>query len=186
MKYSSAGTDFLPEQPERIIQFGSGNLFGKISLADMNLRLDERMNKLSVVIVNGRKHVFPNSSDDTLAVSRMLSVKKEWGEVLKCSRNEQLTIILADSKPLDKNVLTDKMNAIPPFSFPGKLLAFLFHRYQHFDGAYDKGFTIVSGKQGKTGYELLESVVLELAHLNGMRPAFLDWIENANHFRNMK
>jgi tagaturonate reductase len=63
------------------------------------------------------------------------------------------------------------------------MLAVLFHRFEHFKGATDKGLTIILTKQIDSDAEILESIILELAHLNNLKPEFLDWIENANHFK---
>ncbi|HSZ33096.1 MAG TPA: tagaturonate reductase, partial [Puia sp.] len=72
----------------------------------------------------------------------------------------------------------------PPASYPGKLLAFLYERYIAFGGSKKSGFVIVPTELIPDNGKKLESIVLELAHLNGLDYAFIDWIECSNYFRN--
>src|ERR1700722_8322186 len=64
------------------------------------------------------------------AVSRILDAKTQWAEVLACAANPELTVVISNTTEngimlqLDENI-----DASPPNSFPGKLLAFLRSRY---------------------------------------------------------
>ena len=72
----------------------------------------------------------------------------------------------------------------PPVSFPAKLLAFLLERYVAFDGSKQSGMVIVPTELINNNAKKLESIVLDLAHLNGLDENFIEWIENCNHFCN--
>ncbi len=76
------------------------------------------------------------------------------------------------------------ISATPPTSFPGKLLAFLYARFQAFDGSEESGLVIVPTELISDNGTKLESIVIELAHRNGLESTFLDWLESANHFCN--
>jgi tagaturonate reductase len=78
----------------------------------------------------------------------------------------------------------DDIRKHPPISFPGKLLAVLYARYQAFGGNADSGLVIVPTELIVDNGKKLEAIVLELAHLNKLEPAFMDWLEEHNHFCN--
>ncbi|HNK30489.1 MAG TPA: tagaturonate reductase, partial [Ferruginibacter sp.] len=78
----------------------------------------------------------------------------------------------------------DDIRRYPPVSFPGKLLAFLYERYKAFEGSRQSGMVIVPTELISDNGKKLESIVIELAHLNGLEEAFIDWLENANRFCN--
>ena len=110
----------------------------------------------------------------------LVTAKKQWLEILTAASDSELkTISYVDAYP-GNILLKDNIKSNPPQSLPGKLLAFLFHRYKYFKGAPDKGVTIISTESFNA--EALEAIVLELAHLNNLSPVFLDWIENSNRF----
>ncbi len=171
--------------PEKILQFGSGNLFKELS----DFRIDKTIKE---EIFNGRVVLIKSSSNSlservitkNSVVSRVLYAKEQWPEVLTCAVNPELAIIISDKKIARKDLLKDNIKSVPPFSFPGKLLALLFERFKYFNGNPSKGLIIISVAQPENKTDFLESILLELAHLNNLEPAFLDWIENANQFFN--
>ena len=65
-----------------------------------------------------------------------------------------------------------------------KLLAFLYERYKAFNGDIKKGMVIVPTELITDNGSKLQSIVIELAHLNKCDYAFIDWLENANCFCN--
>ena len=69
-------------------------------------------------------------------------------------------------------------------SFPGKLLAFLYARYVAFGGNPDFGVVIIPTELIADNGKKLESIILELAHRNGLEGTFIDWIEQNNFFCN--
>ncbi|HEX7905486.1 MAG TPA: hypothetical protein VF487_16550 [Chitinophagaceae bacterium] len=169
--------DALLHLPEKIVQFGSGSLFRKLHNHSIDLALPNEVVNGRVVLVTS--NVSTNSDH---AISRVLSAKEQWPEILSCSTNPDLKIIISNKKLVRKDVLKDNINANPPFSYPGKLLALLFSRYNYFSGDAEKGLIIISADKDHNSPETLEAIILELAHLNNLDPLFLDWIENANSF----
>lgn len=115
-------------------------------------------------------------------VGGMSSAKKQWMEILNNASNPHLKTILYIDIKEENNLLKDNIrSSTPPCSLPGKLLAFLFQRFKHFNGEPGKGISIVSEKSNNKG-GTLDAIILELAHLNNLSPKFLDWIENHNSF----
>ncbi len=151
--------------PDRILQFEDGRMVVVKSGSDYDPQ-----------IIKSRKNF----------INKISSEKNQWLEILTCASNSDLEIIIFRHADLEKNVLEDNIKFNPPFSFPGKLLAFLFRRFRYFKAAPDKGLVILSVGVTSRKTEMLEAIILELAHLNNLEPAFLDWIENANYFCNKK
>ena len=171
--------------PEKILQFGSQDFFHNLTDLGIHNTNEKGSFNGSVVVVsvssNGNSNFLKNKN--TL-ISKVLSAKDQWWEVLACGCDPNLEYIVCNEKVSGKNSLKDYIRSNPPVSLPGKMLAVLFHRFEHFKGATDKGLTIILTKQIDSDAEILESIILELAHLNNLKPEFLDWIENSNHFKN--
>ena len=53
-----------------------------------------------------------------------------------------------------------------------------------FKGSEQSGMVIVPTELIPDNGKKLESIVLELAHLNGLEDAFIEWLESCNHFCN--
>ncbi|MDP4284328.1 MAG: tagaturonate reductase [Bacteroidota bacterium] len=118
------------------------------------------------------------------SVSRVLAAQDEWGQVLECAHNEHLKIIISNTTEVGIQLVNDDIRRYPPSSFPGKLLAFLYERYIAFNGSKDSGFVIVPTELITDNAKKLESIVLELAHLNSLEDDFIEWIEQCNFFCN--
>lgn len=71
-----------------------------------------------------------------------------------------------------------------PKSYPGKLLAFLKARYDHFNGNRDKGLFIVPCELIDHNGDTLKEILIKLANTCGMPADFIAWITEANKFYN--
>ncbi|MGE5522004.1 MAG: tagaturonate reductase [Candidatus Dadabacteria bacterium] len=193
------------ELPEKVLQFGTGVLLR--GLPDYFI---DKANKQG--IFNGRVVVVKSTSQgDTSAfdkqdnlyticirglekgkkieenlvnasISRVLNAQQEWQKVLECAHNKEMQIIISNTTEVGIQFVNDDVKNLPPKSYPGKLLAFLFERYKTFGGSEQSGMVIIPTELIPDNARKLESIVLELAHLNGMEDAFIEWIECCNHF----
>ncbi|WP_428655151.1 tagaturonate reductase [Runella sp.] len=118
------------------------------------------------------------------AISRVLSAKSQWQSILNCAKNPELQIIISNTTEVGIQLTQDAISATPPASFPGKLLAFLYARFQAFGGSKESGLVIVPTELITDNGSKLESIVIELAHRNELESDFLDWLESANYFCN--
>ncbi len=121
----------------------------------------------------------------TTSISRVLNAKNEWQKVLECAANPDMQVVISNTTEVGIALLpTDDIKSDPPESFPGKLLAFLYKRYQAFKGDATKGMVIIPTELITDNGKKLESIIEELAHLNKLEYEFIDWLENANYFCN--
>jgi tagaturonate reductase len=118
------------------------------------------------------------------SISRVLSAASQWDDVLKTAYNPDLKIVISNTTEVGIQLVKDDITKYPPTSFPGKLLAILYERYKAFDGSDKSGLVIVPTELIVDNGKKLEAIVLELAHLNQLEPAFMDWLENCNYFCN--
>ncbi|GAB2534938.1 tagaturonate reductase [Spirosoma aerophilum] len=191
--------------PERVLQFGTGVLLRGLPDYFIDKANRQRIFNGRIVVVKstdgGDMSAF--AAQDNLytlcirgiedgqtveenvvcsAISRVLSAKQHWADILRVATSPDLQIVISNTTEVGIQLVQDDIRQSPPESFPGKLLAVLYARYQAFDGATDKGLVIVPTELISDNGTKLESIVLELAHRNELDPAFIDWLETANTF----
>jgi tagaturonate reductase len=118
------------------------------------------------------------------SISRVLNAQEDWDKILQCAHNIEIQIIISNTTEVGIQLSNDNIRDTPPKSFPGKLLAYLFERYKAFEGSKLSGMVIVPTELIPDNGKKLESIVMELAHLNGMDDQFIEWLEGCNHFCN--
>lgn len=74
---------------------------------------------------------------------------------------------------------TDRFESNPPKTYPGKLTKFLYERYQHFNGAQDKGLVMLPVELIDDNGIHLKECVLKFAKLWKLEDAFTAWINDA-------
>ncbi len=195
------------ELPEKVLQFGSGMLLrglpdyfidkanrdgvfnGRIvivkttSNGDINAftKQDNLYTLCKRGIVDGK-----NISENIISssISRVLTAQNDWKTVLECAYNEQLKIIISNTTEVGIQLVAENINLSPPFSFPGKLLAFLYERFKAFNGNKESGFVIVPTELIPDNGKKLMGIVMELAEFNQLGHNFIEWLKECNHFCN--
>lgn len=74
---------------------------------------------------------------------------------------------------------TDKFDACPPTTFPGKLTKFMYDRYQYFNGASDKGLILIPCELIENNGINLKKCVHQFIELWGLEDGFSQWVDNA-------
>ncbi len=212
LKNIQAEKILLPQQaifdlPEKVLQFGTGVLLrglpdhfidkankqgifnGRVVIVKSTDGGDaaafEKQDGLYTVCVRGIENgVKYEENIINASISRVLSAKNEWNKVLECAHNPQLKIIISNTTEVGIELVHDDIKCYPPVSFPGKLLSFLYERFKAFAGSKQSGMVIVPTELIIDNGDKLESIVTELAYLNGLEESFIDWLENSNVFCN--
>jgi len=200
--------DKLFELPERVLQFGTGVLLrglpdyfidkanrqgvfnGRVvvvkSTAQGGTDAFGKQDGLFTLCVKGIEE--GNKVEETIinsSISRVLSASDEWKNILACASNPEMQIVISNTTEVGIILVADdKINSTPPVSFPGKLLAFLHERYKAFNGSEESGMVIIPTELIMDNGAKLRSIVLELAALNKLDDAFINWLKTANHFCN--
>lgn len=193
--------------PEKVLQFGTGVLLrglpdyyidkankaglfnGSIvvvkSTAQNKTSDFDRQDNLYTLCVrgieNGQK---VNEHIINSAISRVLSAKEDWNEVLKCATNKDIQVVISNTTEVGITLQEDDvlLTAEAPQSFPGKLTAFLYQRYQFFKGAAEAGMVILPTELITDNGSKLKAICLQLAAINKLDKAFISWLEEANDF----
>ncbi|MBQ7920763.1 MAG: tagaturonate reductase [Lachnospiraceae bacterium] len=74
---------------------------------------------------------------------------------------------------------TDKFELNPPKTFPGKLTKFLYHRFETFNGAMDKGLVMLPVELIDDNGIMLKKCVMQLIELWGLSDEFKNWVDEA-------
>lgn len=204
---TAVADEALFDLPEKVLQFGTGVLLrglpdyfidkankegvfnGRIVVVKSTEGGDstafERQDGLYTICVRGveagkevRQNIICSS------ISRVLSAKNEWNQILECAHNPHLKVIISNTTEVGIELVQDDIKCYPPVSFPGKLLSFLYERYKAFAGSKQSGMVIIPTELIVDNGAKLESIVTELAYLNALEEPFIDWLENSNTFCN--
>jgi len=116
------------------------------------------------------------------SISRILSAKDQWDEVLACAENPEIRVIISNTTEAGLQLSPDDdPNDAPPRSFPAKLVAVLYHRYRHTNGNKDSGFVILPTELVSGNGGVLKGMVMHLANkFYAGQPAFLEWLAECN------
>ncbi len=195
------------ELPEKVLQFGTGVLLralpdyyidkanragvfnGRVVVVkstDTGSATEfDRQDSLYTLYIKGiNKGTEVNEQIVCSAVSRVLAAGDDWDTILEVAKSPDLKVVISNTTEVGIQLVQDDIRKSPPVSFPGKLLAVLYKRFEAFKGSADSGLVIVPTELIVDNGKKLESIVLELAHLNKLEPAFMDWLEEHNHFCN--
>ena len=189
--------------PERVLQFGTGVLLrglpdyfidkanrqdifnGRIVVVKStdggDIDAFRRQDNLYTLCIRGvENQQFVEQNIICSVISRVLSARQQWDEVLKVGISSDLQIVISNTTEVGIQLVEEDIRQVPPQSFPGKLLAVLYARYQAFDGDREKGLVIVPTELITGNGTKLEAILLELAHRNELESDFIDWLETAN------
>jgi tagaturonate reductase len=200
-------TENIFSLPEKVLQFGTGVLLrglpdyfidkanrmglfnGRVvvvkSTASGGTDAFEQQDNLYTICVRGiedgvrTEEFLVNSS-----ISRVLSAKDDWANILQCAHNPAMQIILSNTTEVGITLTEDSLHLNPPHSFPGKLLSFLYERFKAFDGSRESGMVIIPTELIPDNGTKLQSIVSELAVRNNLGTGFVHWLQSANHFCN--
>lgn len=200
-------TEKILNLPEKIIQFGTGVLLR--GLPDYFV---DKANKKG--IFNGRIIVVKSTSSggvdafkdqDNLyttcikgiskgeiveeniinaSISRVLSAREEWNAILTTAASPAIEVIISNTTEAGIVESNDNINDAPPNSFPGKLLSYLYARYNAFGGDLTKGLIILPTELISNNGDVLKKYTISLAQKNNLEDAFIHWLKAANTFCN--
>jgi tagaturonate reductase len=118
------------------------------------------------------------------SLSRTLSAKSEWPQILECARNPQLQVVISNTTEVGIQLTDDNIKLSPPESFPGKLLAFLYERYKTLVSPAGSGLVIIPCELIVDNGKKLKEIVLKLAEQNNLEGEFINWLNTQNTFCN--
>ena len=201
------------KHPEKVIQFGEGNFLrafidlfidesndrnlfkGSIVVVPPILDTTDFANKLTAqdncytVVLRGLQDKVPTIQKKIVSsVSRTIDMFTNFDEYMDAISNPHLRYIVSNTTEAGiVYVETDKPKCDvkePPISFPAKITALLFRRYEVFEGAADKGFIFIPCELIDNNGTKLKETVLQHASDWELPQDFVDWVQTYNHFTN--
>lgn len=189
------------ERPVKILQFGEGNflrgfvdymidvanekgvfdgsvaIVKPIAYGSLNM-FHEQENQYTVMlrgIEDGKEKV---ETRVITSVSDSVDCMEEYEKYAEYAKCETLRFIVSNTT--EAGIVydeTDDFNALPPKTYPGKLTKFMFERYQHFNGASDKGLILIPCELIENNGGNLKNCVLQFAKLWNLGEGFISWVE---------
>ncbi|MFL6557524.1 MAG: tagaturonate reductase [Bacillus sp. (in: firmicutes)] len=192
--------------PEKVLQFGEGNFlrgFIDWQFQVLNEKTDfngsvvvvqprgnnkiERLNKqdgLFTLYLQGIKDgQLVNQHQVIESISRGINLFTDYPEYIKLAGTEDLRFIVSNTT--EAGIVfdpTDQLDDRPQKSFPGKLTAFLYHRFNAFAGDENRGCIIIPCELIERNGEVLREIVLQYASFWNLEEDFIEWVKNANTF----
>ncbi|MCC3144066.1 tagaturonate reductase [Halanaerobium sp. Z-7514] len=196
------------DYPEKVLQFGEGNflrafvdwMFHKMNKKGIfkgravviqpirkgrisNLNEQDGLYTLYLRGIEAGEEV--NKKEIMTAISRGLEAYSQWDKVLKLAEKEEIEIVVSNTTEAGISYNPDdKLEASPPESFPAKLAAYLYRRYEYFNGDPEKGMIILPVELIDRNGDNLKRIILKLADDWGLESEFKQWIKKSNHFLN--
>ncbi|MFJ5762469.1 tagaturonate reductase [Neobacillus sp. NPDC093182] len=192
--------------PEKVLQFGEGNFlrgFIDWQFQVLNEKTDfngsvvvvqprsnnkiERLNKqdgLFTLYLQGIKEgQLVNQHQVIESISRGINLFTDYPEYIKLAGTEDLRFIVSNTT--EAGIVfdpTDQFEDRPQKSFPGKLTAFLYHRFKAFAGDEKRGCIIIPCELIERNGEKLREIVLQFASFWNLENEFIEWVKKANTF----
>jgi tagaturonate reductase len=198
----------LEKMQEKVIQFGEGNFLrafvdwqfnelnkkglfnGKIvlvqPLAEGMIDVINRQDGLYTLLMRGLKNGRQIETTEIItSISRGLNPYKDWKGFLECAANAGLRYIVSNTTEagIAYNKLLFSKDECPS-TFPAKVTAFLYERFQKFDGDLNKGMIILTCELIENNGSALKKYVLQHAEDWELGSDFTNWIEHGNYFCN--
>jgi tagaturonate reductase len=192
----------------KIIQFGEGNfLRAFIDYAFQQLNKEANFNGgIAVVQPIDKGLINVLNSQDGLYTLFMKGVKKgkvienielisnivkgvdpyqNFNEYISLAKEETLEFIISNTT--ESGIAyesTDTLTMQPPTSFPAKLTVLLYERFKHFNGAADKGVTIIPCELINYNSDTLKDIILKYIDDWSLGAFFKTWILRYCSFHN--
>lgn len=190
------------DAPVKILQFGEGNFMRGFvdwqiqQLNDKNLfhgnvaivqplekglgEMLAQQDHLYTVILQGLiDGKIVDTSEIITVVDQTINPYHEWASFLSLAENDELAYIVSNTTEAGiQYVETDERKDTPPQSFPGKLTAFLYHRYE----LKKPGLTIIPCELIDRNGERLKEIVLRYAEKWELGASFNEWLLAENTF----
>jgi tagaturonate reductase len=189
--------------PERVLQFGTGVLLrglcdyfidkankqgifnGRIvvvkSTDSGGADAFAEQDNLYTICVRGIDKGVPTEENIiSSAISRVLSAQSDWNSILETAQDPNISVVISNTTEVGLQYVEESIRQSPPASFPAKLTAWLYERFQNKqDGVVIIPTELIVGNGDK-----LKGIVLQLAAFNQLSANFIEWLNTENSFCN--
>ena len=198
----------VEKKPEKILQFGEGNFLrafvnwcvdtmnkkgllnaGVVVVQPISNGMVPVLNEqegLYTLYLNGIKKGEPVSEHQIInCINRGIDPYTNYTSYLKTAENPEMQWVFSNTTEAGIAFKGEQpKDGETPDSFPGKLTAWLHHRFTFFKGDESKGVTIIPCELINHNGHALKECILKYASLWKLKPDFSNWVENACIFCN--
>jgi len=191
------------ERPVKVVQFGEGNFLRGFVDYMIDIANEKGCFDGDIVLVKpieyGNLDLFHNqdcqytvslrgiADGEAKVLNRQVTsvsdVVDAYGEYDKCRKLSEIdTLRFVVSNTTEAGIVfddSDRFESNPPMTFPGKLTKFLFHRYEAFGGARDKGLVMLPVELIDDNGIALKKCVMQFLELWNLGDDFRSWVEEA-------
>ena len=192
--------------PEKVLQFGEGNFLrafvdwmidkanrdgiyrGSIVLCQPIAQgLKDMINAqdgVYTLAMRGAENGQPVENIEVItSVSRCINPYENYEDLMEIARSADLEVVVSNTTEAgiayhEGDRLTDR----PPVSFPAKVTAFLYERYNAFNGDPQKGLLFLPVELIDNNGAELKRIVLKYAEEWELGQEFTEWVNTANEF----
>lgn len=192
--------------PEKILQFGEGNFLRAFADWMINKANHQGFYQGSIVLcqpiaqgmgekINAQDGVYTlamrgidegvavEKIEQITSVSRCINPYEDYSALMDMARSADLEVVVSNTTEAGISYHAgDKLTDTPPQSYPAKVCAFLYERFQHFGGAADKGLLFLPVELIDNNGANLKRIVNQYAQEWELGADFLRWINEDNHF----
>jgi tagaturonate reductase len=195
--------------PEKILQFGEGNFmrgFVDWMVHELNKKglfhgrvvtvqptphgkvvpkLNAQDGLYTLVLRGIEKGQVVDVREVVSSISRGINPYEAWDQVLQVAADPQVTLVFSNTTEAGIRYTPEAYDPErSPLSFPGKLTACLYHRFQAFGGDPASGWSIIPCELIEDNGSLLREIVLRLAEDWKLPEEFRTWVKEHNRFCN--
>ncbi len=203
-----AAGKYPKELPKRIIQFGEGNFLrafvdwmvhqlNKKGLFNGRVVVVQPIKEGLAAAINEQDGLYTlllrgleggkrkEKKEIISSLSRCLNPYTEWDACLKCAEDPLVEFVISNTTEAGIVFEAEELVADrAPQTFPGKLTAYLYHRFRHFRGDPDKGLVIIPCELIDRNGDNLRKAVLQYIRLWKLPEEFYHWAADHNQFLN--
>lgn len=189
--------------PERVLQFGTGVLLrglcdyfidkankqgifnGRIvvvkSTDSGGADAFAEQDNLYTICVRGIDKGVPTEENIiSSAISRVLSAQSEWNSILETAQDPNISVVISNTTEVGLQYVEESIRQSPPASFPAKLTAWLYERFQN----KQAGVVIIPTELIVGNGDILKDLVLKVSAFNELPANFIEWLKTENSFCN--
>ena len=197
-----------PERPVKVLQFGEGNFLrafvdwiidllnenggfnGSVMMVQplaqgMGEMINEQ-NGLYTTVLRGVRNGKPVEEFRKItSVAGCINPYSDYDSFIAQAENPDLRFIISNTTEAGIAYHEgDRLEDRPQVSYPGKVCAFLYSRYQHFNGAMDKGIIVIPCELIDKNGDNLKAIVKRYASEWNLEKGFTEWLDTACDFCN--
>ena len=196
------------ERPIRILQFGEGNFLrafvdwivdilnekggfnGDVMMVQpLKNGMGEMINGqngVNTTVLRGVQNGKPVEEFRTItSVRGCINPYTEYDRFIAQAENPDLRLLISNTTEAGIAYHEgDRLDDRPQVSYPGKVCAFLYHRYKAFNGAADKGIIAIPCELIDKNGDNLKRIVRQYAEEWKLEEGFLEWLDTACDFCN--